>query len=271
MLFTGWGAVGLCAAAAGIAIALMTAPWRWPLLVAAWLVTAALVMACALLLLDVVGGLLPGMGVVFNPLAFVNRAACLAEGILVGATAVAYRRRWRSDCLFCGRRGAGARLAGPPRWAWGAAYLAVAGCLARLGAQLAVGFDGRLLGGGWSIVAFEAGFLLAGIVLPLALVHSWGRVLPRWTPLLAGRPVPRWLLLGPAIPIAGAMIVYFGFTLVMLAGSTLAGGSQGWGSLPPAFFWVAVPGYEVWGLGLGAAALAYYRVTRPQCAVCGRW
>jgi hypothetical protein len=217
-------------------------------------------------------GLLPGIGVVFNPLAFVNRLACLVEGALLGATAVAYRRRCRSDCLFCGRSGLPLRHARSPWWAWGAAYLAVVGCLLRLGAQLAVGFDTRLLQGSWSVVVFEAGFLLAGIVLPLALVHSWGRVLPRRMPLLAGRPVPRWLLLGPAIPIAGAMIVYFGFTFVLLAASTLSGTiSQGWGSLPPAFFWVAVPGYEVWGLGLGAAALAYYKVTRPQCGVCGRW
>src|ERR1700693_3632069 len=33
--FSGWGAVGLCAAAAGVALALMTAPWSWQLLVAA--------------------------------------------------------------------------------------------------------------------------------------------------------------------------------------------------------------------------------------------
>ena len=34
--FTGWCAVGLCAAAGGITLALRTAPSRWPLLVAAW-------------------------------------------------------------------------------------------------------------------------------------------------------------------------------------------------------------------------------------------
>jgi hypothetical protein len=42
--FTGWGAVALCAAAGGVALALMTAPWRWQLLVAAWVVSAALLM-----------------------------------------------------------------------------------------------------------------------------------------------------------------------------------------------------------------------------------
>src|SRR5689334_1754938 len=105
IVFTGWSAVGLCAAAAGVALALMLVPWHWQLLVTAWGVSAALLAACALLLLDVVGGLLPGLGVPFHPLAFVSRAGCLAGGILLGISAEAYRRRWHSDCLFCGRTG----------------------------------------------------------------------------------------------------------------------------------------------------------------------
>jgi hypothetical protein len=270
-LFTGWGAVGLCAAAAGVALALTTAPWRWPLLIVAWVVIAAVLVACASLLLDVVGALLPGIGVAFHPVAFVNRAACLAGGILLGATAVAYRRRWRSGCLFCGRSGVTVRLAQPPWWAWCAAYLAVAGFLVRLGAQVAIGFDTYLPKAAAAAIVFEGGFVLTGTVLPLALVYSWGHVLPGWVPLLAGRRLPRWLLLAPALAIAGAMTVYFGFTLLLLAAATLNGT---WavmaGSLPLAFFWVAVPAYEVWGLGLGAAALAYHQVTRPPCKACGR-
>jgi hypothetical protein len=269
--FTGWRAVGLCAAAAGVTLALRTAPWRWPLLVAAWGVSAALLAASALLLLDVVGGLLPGLGIPFHPVAFVSRAASLAGGLLVGAAAVAYRRRWRSACLFCGRTGTRVRPAQPPRWAWWAAYAAVAGCLIRVLAQLAVGFGSSLLQGGGSLLVFEAGFVLAGTVLPLALVHRWGRVLPRWVPLLAGRRVPRWLLLGPAFGIAGGLTVYFGVGTVQLAAETLSGTwDRGAGSLPLAFFWVAMPAYLVWGLGLGAAALGYYQVTRPSCRVCGR-
>jgi hypothetical protein len=270
IVFTGWSAVGLCAAAAGVAIALMTAPWRWPLLVAAWAVSATLLVASALLLLDVVGGLLPGLGVPFHPVAFVSQVACLVEGILVGAAAVAYRRRWRSDCLFCGRTGVRERPAQTPWWAWCAAYLAVAGCLVRLGAQMAVGFESSLLQLNASLLVFEAGFVLAGTVLPLALVYSWGRVVP-WSVPLVARPIPRWLLLGPAFAIAGALTAYFGVTLVTLAAATLNGTwVQMTGSLPLAFFWVAVPAYLLWGLGLGGAALGYYQVTRPACRVCGR-
>jgi hypothetical protein len=266
--FTGWRAVALCAAAAAVALALRTAPWRRLLLVAAWGVSAALALACPLLLLDVVSLLLPGSGVPFHPLAFVSRAACFAEAVLVAAAAEAYRRRWRSACLFCGRTGVRVRSATLPRWAWWAAYLAVAGCLVRLGAQVAVGF-GRLLKAGAAAYAFEAGFILAGILLPLALVHSWGRVFPGWVPVLKGRQVPRWLLLGPAFAIAAGLTVYFGVTLVYLATQTFSGTWKQVAGLPLAFFWVAVPAYWVWGLGLGAAALAYYQLTRPACRVCG--
>jgi hypothetical protein len=269
-LFSGWGAVALCAAVGVTALALTAAPWRRPLLLAACALTAAVLAACALLLLDAVGALLPGMGVVFHPLAFVNRVGCLVGGIALGATAIAYRRRWRSDCMFCGRRGVAVRLARAPWWAWLGAGIALVGCVVRLAAQIAVGFDSSLLKAGGAVVVFEAAFLLAGTVLPLALVHSWGRVLPRWAPVLGARRVPRWLLLGPAFAIAGAMIVYFGITLASLTASTLSGTSTGWGSLPPAFFWVAVPAYESWGLGLGVAALAYYQITRPRCTTCGR-
>lgn len=272
IVFTGWGAVGLCAAAAVVALVLSTSPWRWPLWVAAWAVAAGLILASAMLLLDVVGGLLPGLGVPFHPVAFLSRAASLITGLLVGASAEAYRRRWRSGCLFCGRTRTPTRPVELPRWARWAAYAAVAGWLVRLGAQVAVGFGSSLLPtGGGSLLAFEAGFILAGTVLPLALVHSWGRVVPGWVPLLAGRRVPRWLLLVPGFAIGGAMTAYFGLSLVLIAGQTLGGTwEQGAGSLPLAFFWVAVPAYLVWGVGLFAAALAYYHVTRPPCRVCGR-
>ena len=71
--------------------------------------------------------------------------------------------------------------------------------------------------------------------------------------------------------IAGGLTVYFGVATVKLAAETLSGtwGPRA-GSLPLGFFWVAIPAYLVWGIGLGAAALAYHQVTRPPCRVCGR-
>ena len=260
----------MCAAAVVVALALRKAPWFWPLLAVASGLCVASLGACAMLLLDVVGGLFPHSGVPLNLPAFLSRAACLVQGILLGAVAVTYRRRWRSDCLFCGQRGVPARLAQPPWWAWCAAYAAIAGWLGRIAAQVAVGwFDSSLQAAG-TLLAFEACFVLAGTVLPLALVHSWGRVVPRWVPLLAGGRVPRWLPLGPAFGIGGALTVYFGLTMVKLAADTLSGTwDPGPSPFPLAFFWVAVPAYWIWGVGLVTSALAYYQATRPRCRVCG--
>jgi hypothetical protein len=61
--FTGWRAVGLCAAAVGITLALKAAPWRRALFIAAWVVSAALLAASAALLLDVVQGHRPTLRV----------------------------------------------------------------------------------------------------------------------------------------------------------------------------------------------------------------
>lgn len=272
LFFSGWDAVGLCAAAAVVALALRKAPWFWPLLAIASGVCVASLGACAMLLLDVVGGLFPHSGVPLNLPAFLSRAACLVQGILLGAAAVTYRRRWRSDCLFCGQRGVPARLAQPPWWAWCAAYAAIAGWLGRIAAQVAVGWfaDSSQQAAG-ALLAFEACFVLAGTVLPLALVHSWGRVFPRWVPRLAGRGVPRWLPLGPAFGIGGGLTLYFGASIVKFASATVNGTwHQSGSSLPLAFFWVAMPAYLLWGLGLATAAIAYRDLTRPKCRVCGR-
>jgi hypothetical protein len=68
----------------GRGFGLRRARWSRPLAVAAWCVVAALVAASALLLLDMVGILLPGIGVTVHLVAFLSRAACLVGGVLVG-------------------------------------------------------------------------------------------------------------------------------------------------------------------------------------------
>lgn len=267
--FTGWWSVVLCGAAAAVVLALRSAPWSRPLAVAAWCVAVALVAASALLLLDVLGIILPGIGVTVDLVAFLSRAACLAGGVLVGATALSYQRHWRGACLACGSTGEmvpSAGATGPPWWAWLAAWTAVAGCLVRLLAQLAAGFGSELLGGGGTVLLFEAGFMLAGTVLPLALVYRWGRVFPAWLPMVGDRGVPRWVVLGPALGLGVGMTAYFGLTMVQVALETFSGTwEQAAGSEPLWFYWVAVPAYLAWGMGLGLAALAYPRATRPPC------
>ncbi|MFC0005641.1 hypothetical protein [Micromonospora siamensis] len=121
------------------------------------------------------------------------------------------------------------------------------------------------------MLVFEVGFLLAGVLLPLALVHRWGRIWPGWVPLLAGRRIPPALLLVPAAVFAVGLVGYFGVGLVDLAVETVTGTfDPGDGRFPLGFFWVAEPAYWVWGWGLGVAALSFRTRTRPVCPGCGR-
>ncbi|NUO97621.1 MAG: hypothetical protein HOV96_37240 [Nonomuraea sp.] len=274
IVFTGWSAVGLCAAAAVVLVVMMAVrlegALRWVPLAAAWGVGGALVVAGALLLLDVVGGIIPGLGVPFSWVGALSKAACVGSGVLLWRSAGAYRRRTERVCGGCGRGASSfAALARTPRWGFVAAYVAVAGCLARIAAQVAVGFEMMPYAGG--VVVFETGFLLGGTLLPLALVHRFGRVWPRWVPWLAGKRVPRPLVLWPGAAVSGGLLAYFGVGLGQMVAERLAGGVPfSGGELPEAFFWVAVPGYVVWGAGLAVATWSYARRTRVACEVCGR-
>ncbi|MGK5676096.1 hypothetical protein ACSNOB_25035 [Micromonospora sp. URMC 106] len=176
VVFTGWWAVALCAAAGLVGAGLAAARfWRPALAAAGWVVCAAVLLSCALLLLDVVGLLILDPGAAFHPGALLSRLACLTGAALLHAALLGHRRRLRGDCRRCGRTGpvrdASATV---PAWARAAAWAAVLGCLLRLAAQLWVGFEDVPLSQGASMIAFEVGFLLAGVLLPLALVHSWG-------------------------------------------------------------------------------------------------
>ncbi|PSL05866.1 hypothetical protein CLV30_10317 [Haloactinopolyspora alba] len=276
---TGWGAVVLCAAAAVLAAAL--APGRSTgaagrlLRPAAVLASLAMVTAGAMALLDVVGAALPGLGLEFYPVGALSRAACVGGGVLLLLAVRADLRAGHALCSACGRLWRfTAALDHTPAWARIAAYVSLAGCLTRVVAQLAVGMDKSPLESGASVLVFEAGFLLAGTVLPLAQAHRWGRVWPRWVPALGGRPVPRRLVLWPGVGVAAGITVYFGFVQVQMVLERLAGRNPfppGDGvALPEAFFWVAVPAYLTWGVGLGVAALGYHRRTKRRCPVCAR-
>ncbi|MGK4585930.1 hypothetical protein [Kitasatospora sp. HPMI-4] len=270
-----WGVVVLCVVAVGLAHGLRTAagPNRG-LLGASWAVSGVLLVSCPLLLLDVVGTLIPGLRIPHNLPGALSRAACFAVAALLFGCATAYRRgRW-GDCPRCSRTGEAqpAEPARPPRWAWWGAYGAVASCWLRIAAQYGLGWvgPGHLdLAEGASLAVFDAGFVIAGTLLPLSLVHGWGRAFPRWVPLLARRRVPRRLLLPPAAGISVGLLVYFGVGIGQLVGETIHSRPQP-GSLPLSFLWVAMPAYWLWGLGLGAAAVSYHRRTRRPCRVCGR-
>ncbi|GAA4218678.1 hypothetical protein FHR32_004546 [Streptosporangium album] len=253
----------LCGAGAAVVIGLRLSGGRLPLVVAAWALSVALMSASAMILLDVVGGILPGLGIPRDGIGFLSRLACAGVAVLVGATALSYQRRTRGDCLRCSRTDR-RPPASTPVWAYAAGYAAVAGCLLRLLAQFTMGVDIPYRGGA-DLMIFETGFVLAGVLLPLALVHSWGRVWPRWVLPLAGRKVPRWLVAGPGFGIAGALIAYFGVGLTQIVAETIDGTLE-----EAAFMWVAVPAYTVWGIGLAVASVSYHRITRPPCTGCGR-
>jgi hypothetical protein len=271
----------------GMRAARMWVAAGWVAVVLAWAVAAALTSAACLLLLDIVGLLFVGTGMPFDAGALLSRAGCMTGAVLMGMTALAAGRRLRAGCPGCGRvpRGTadgapGTRItetAGPddmaraPRWAFAAGYAAVLGCLVRFGAQGLVGFGpeaapatgnaGRIAG-----LAFLAAAGLAGTLLPLAQVHRFGRVWPRWVLGLAGRRVPRWLVLGPGLGVSVGMTAYFGTGLVQLLTEPSGAGADRY---PSWFMGVAMSAYLVWGAGLGAAALSYRLRTRPRCGWCG--
>ncbi|WP_141575246.1 hypothetical protein [Actinomadura sp. WMMA1423] len=284
VVFTGWGGAALCGAAA-LALAALAHPRadrlarapRTALAAAAWAAAACLVASGAMLLLDVVGAVLPGLGLGLYPLGALSRAAAVAAGTMTALSARAYTARARPGpaCAACARPAtAPGPLARTPARAYAAAYLAVAGCLTRIAAQAAVGFEESPLSGGTSAVLFEAGFVLGGCLLPLALVHSFGRTWPRWVPGLGRRGVPRRLVLWPGAAISGGLVVYFGLMLLQMSWERLHGRNpfppEGGLDLPEAFFWVAVPAYFAWGAGMAAAARAYARRTRTPCPSCRR-
>ncbi|HET6986347.1 MAG TPA: hypothetical protein VFI00_07010, partial [Kribbella sp.] len=214
---------------------------------------AGWIAAAAFALLDLVAGLLPGLGIPFDLPGMLSRFTALGGAALLGGTALAYQRRLDPTCLRCTGR---PRPTSTPKWP---AWLAVAGCLTRLAAQVVVGFGGTPADGDVSSIVFEGGFVLAGVALPLLLVYRVGRVFPRW------------MLLVPGVGLGVGITAYFGVGLLQMIANVLRGEpAYGDISLPDSFFWVAVPAYLVWGVGLTVAAYGYYLRTRKPCKACGR-
>ncbi|HEY6740577.1 MAG TPA: hypothetical protein VI076_17175 [Actinopolymorphaceae bacterium] len=278
-VFSDLGIIGLAAATAVLAPLLGSTRGprgvRRAAVVAGWGVTAALILASCLLVLDLVALLFQGIGIPSSPAALASRAGCLAGGVLLGLVTLESGRRLRGACTRCGTTRPGVRP-DPRDGAVPAArrvlvvgYLAVLGCLGREIGQAIVGFgpDGNPYASGnlGAAIAFLVAFTLAGTLLPLALVHDWGQVWPRWTLWLAGKRVPRWLVLGPAFLVSGSLVAYFGtgFAQVLFGG---AGGGPG---DETGFLFAAIVCYLVWGIALGVAAMSYFRRTRPICSHCG--
>ena len=138
------------------------------------------------------------LGIPFDLAGLLSRAGGLTGAVLLGATALARQRQLDPSCLHCSGKG----IVLSAKWAATGAWLAVAGCLGRLAAQAAVGFDVIPYDAGPSILLFEGGFLLAGVALPLLLIYRLGRVFPRW------------MLLLPGAGLGAGITAYFGVGLI---------------------------------------------------------
>jgi hypothetical protein len=257
LLISDWASAVACLLSAVTVVALDAWPRSRPLIGLTWALAAGWVAACAFVLLDFVGGVLPGLGIPFDFPGLLSRLGGLTGAVLLAGTALARQRQLNPDCLSCiGRK---SPPTSTPGWAVVAAWVAVAGCIARLLAQAVVGFDNTPYASNLSMVLFEGGFLLAGTALPLLLVTRPGKVFPRW------------MLLLPGAGLGAGITAYFGVGLVQMVVAAVQGEPvYGGTTLPDSFFWVAVPAYLVWGLGLATATYGYYLRTRKPCKSCGR-
>jgi hypothetical protein len=257
LLIPAWASVAGCVLSGAAVVALQARPRSRVLMGFTWTLAAAWVAVSALVLLDFVAGVLPGLGIPFDSVGLLSRLGGLTGAVLLGGTALARQRQLNPDCLRC--TGIAGRVSSTPRWALAGAWVAVGACAARILAQAAVGFGSTPYASSLSMIAFEAGFLLAGTALPLLLVYR------------AGSVFPRWMLLLPGAGLGAGITAYFGVALVQMIVAALQGEAvYGGTSLPDSFFWVAVPAYLVWGVGLAVATYGYYLRTRKPCKGCGR-
>lgn len=105
-----------------------------------------------------------------------------------------------------------------------------------------------------------------GVFLLWGLVRPWGRVLPRWTPVLGGRRVPRWLPLAPALIGAGTLAPYGLMGVGYLSLCTVGVTTIRTGDFPTpddamAVGWVGMSAFAGYGVALAVAVRSYWRRT----------
>lgn len=209
------------------------------------------------------------------PWPVLNQLLCIAGGGAWGAAALAYWRRTRARCLFCGRSGANATWTTAEAAArWGRWAVAIAVSVPTLYAitrwawalGIPLGVDQAFLNNGQSDGFLWAGaglatVALAGAGLTLGLIQPWGERFPRWLPYLAGKRVP------PALAIIPASLIAILVTEAGLMYNRL------WlsGFFPPDNPAIYAPEllWPLWGASLAAATRAYALRRRGSCAWCG--
>ena len=213
----------------------------------------------------------------------VNQLLFIGGGLLWAATAFRYGRETsEASCVACGRSDTSAgwtSASAAARWGRGATAVAVAVPLAYALTRWAWAF-GIPLGitdeflrqgqetGVWLAGAGLATVAAAGAGLTLGLAMRWGEVFPGWIPLLGGRVVPVGLAVVPA-GIVAILVTSAGLMFVRLAVTGSFGDAfaslgpleDNWAALVPELLW------PVWGVALGAAALAYHHRRRGRHAI----
>ncbi|MEU5941901.1 hypothetical protein ABZ807_22560 [Micromonospora sp. NPDC047548] len=202
------------------------------------------------------------------------RCAALVGGMLLAGALLAGQRRATGACLACGRDGHARGWTTPGsaarwgRWAtWVAAAIPLTYAVTRMAwaAGIPLGISREFLdemqetGLVWAGAGLAA-FATVGAVLTVGLVRPWGERFPRWLVGLAGRRVPIALAVVPAGLVALS---------VTAASLGLLSTPQFWEhglslTTAPMLLW------PLWGVALGAAALAYHLRRRGACRRCGR-
>lgn len=198
-------------------------------------------------------------------------------GVLLVATALAWRRRARRSCPSCGRSGRPAGWTSPESAAvWGRWAVLVAIAAPSLYAMdrwawaagiplgISQGFLDEMHRTGLVWAGFGLGtFAFLGAVLTLGLVQRWGEVFPRWMIGLAGKRVPPLLAVLPSTLVA---IFVLSAAIPIVEGASRIsqgnGDSLGWVQA------VIMGAFPIWGLALGAATLAYHLRRRGTCEGC---
>lgn len=212
-----------------------------------------------------------------------NQIICIIGALLWIMTAVAYQRRTRDACEYCGRTESGHTflLVRWGRWLTIIAALApIPYALTRFAWALNIplGIDPQLLhelskvNPMAQITEWVFGSIcVGGGILTLGLIQRWGEIFPRWFPFIGGKRVPIMLAVVPASIIAIAVTAagfvftfsFFAVTFHLMPADNLLL-SERWGTIGPMLFWVP------WGVALGLAAIAYYYRRRGKCTHCGR-
>jgi hypothetical protein len=218
---------------------------------------------------------------VFN-WSIVNQWLCVLAGLLWSAVAIVLLRRSSRCCEHCGRSEQKLCQWTTPekarKWGRWATLMAVCIPLIYTTTRIAWALDiplgvnltflhemNREFPGIWVFGASLGLLEIAGSILTLGLIQSWGERFPRWMPALSGKRVPPLLAIIPA-SLVSVLVIEAGLMMwrAFLFGAFGSISQENIGTFGPALLW------PLWGLALLAATLAYSYRRRGRCPSCGK-